>query len=218
MSFRQTVLVVILLVLAGLVFSAVIAPQLPERVPSHWDAAGEINGYSSREQALWFMPVMVLALAAMMLGLPMLDPLRKNIDSFRPAYHWMVIGTTLFMEYLHVLTLLAGTGVQVNMSRMMIPAISLLLVGIGFVIEKAKPNWFIGIRTPWTLSSPTVWEKTHCLGAKTMKISGLVSLLGFLVPAEGGFYVSIAVITLGSLIPVAASYIYYQAEQKDSAK
>lgn len=82
--------------LVGLVCSLLAVPYLPERVPSHWDAAGEVNGYNSRTQALWFMPFLILSVDMVILYLPKFDPLRKNVDLFRPSFHWMVIGLTLF--------------------------------------------------------------------------------------------------------------------------
>jgi len=216
MSLRTTLIVVLVLVIAAAGASLLAAPQLPERVPSHWNAAGQIDGYSSRETSMWLMPGMILGLSLLMLYLPKLDPLRKNIDLFRPSYHWMVIGLAAFLSYIHGLTLLAGLGYAFNMTSMIIPAFALLFAGLGFLVERAKPNWFIGFRTPWTLSSPTVWEKTHKLGGLTMKIGGAGALLGLLLPPESGFLLSMGCVMAGALIPGIYSYWVFRREQQGS--
>jgi uncharacterized membrane protein len=118
---------------------------------------------------------------------------------------------------MHGLTLLVGMGIQFNMTTMIIPALAGLFIGIGFVIERAKQNWFIGIRTPWTMSSPIVWDKTHHLGGLTMKIAGLVALVGVFLPPQTGFMLAFGMIMLGAFIPVVYSYVVFQAELKNKS-
>ena len=214
MSKRATVLVLILLTLAGLGMSLWAAPRLPELVPSHWNAAGQIDGYAPRAQALWLMPFVGLGLGLLLLFLPEIDPLRKNVEQFRPTYHWIIVTLAAFLLYLHLLTLLAGLGVVFNMTYTLLPAFGVLMIVIGFVTERAKPNWFIGIRTPWTMSSPSVWEKTHRLGGLTFKIAGVLTLAGMLLPVELGMLFALLPISLAALIPVVYSYRLYQQEQK----
>ena len=214
MSQRTTLIVLVFLSLLSLGLSLWAAPGLPEQVPSHWNAAGEVNGYAPRGQALWLLPLTGLALGLLLLFLPRLDPLRKNIELFRGTYHWIVTGLVAFMLYMHALTLLAGLGVAFNMTVALLPALSAMVFGMGFAIERARPNWIAGIRTPWTLSSPTVWAKTHQLGGRCFKIAGLASLLGLLFPASTGMIFSLVPISLAGLIVVIYSYVIYQDEQK----
>jgi uncharacterized membrane protein len=214
MSIRTTLIVLILLSLAGLGLSLWAAPNLPEMVPSHWNAAGQINGYAPRAQAVWMLPLMTLLVGLLLLFLPRIDPLRKNVEQFRPAYHWIIVTLAAFLLYMHIQTLLAGLGIAFNMTYTIIPAETVLMVVMGFVTERARPNWFIGIRTPWTLSSPTVWEKTHRLGGLTFKIAGVLSLIGLFFPNEAGLYFSLVPLTIAVLIPTIYSYLLYQAEQK----
>ena len=100
------------------------------------------------------------------------------------------------------------------MSYWMIPAFAALMIGVGFLTERALPNWFIGIRTPWTLSSPTVWQKTHRLGGLTFKIAGLLCLLALLFPPEIGLLLSLIPILAASIIPVVYSYQLYRKEHE----
>ena len=217
MKLRTTIIVLVLLAAASFALSLWAMPNLPEQIPSHWNALGAVDSYSPRSTALWRMPLIILGTGLLLLFLPMLDPLRKNVDQFRPAFHWAILGVAAFLTYLHGVTLLAGLGVPINLSTWMIPAMALLMIGIGFLTERALPNWFIGIRTPWTLSSPTVWAKTHRLGGWSFKIGGALSLLGLLLPKEIGLLVSLVPLLAASLIPVVYSYLLYREEQRAKA-
>ncbi|HMN59236.1 MAG TPA: SdpI family protein, partial [Anaerolinea sp.] len=176
-------------------------------------AAGKSDGSLPPTPSLILMPAMILGVGLLLLYIPQIDPLRANVDRFRGSYNWIIIGMSAFMLFMHVLTLLAGLGVQFNILYLMIPAMALLFIGMGFVVERAKPNWFIGIRTPWTLSSPTVWEKTHRLGGLLFKISGVLMLLGLLFPPEVGFYFGLVPLMVSAFGSVIYSYIAYRAEQ-----
>jgi len=87
-----------------------------------------------------------------------------------------------------------------------------VMIGIGFVLDKTKPNWFLGIRTPWTMSSPNVWEKTHRLGGLLFKIGGVVLLAGVAFSPQTGFLLMIGLILAITLVTVVYSYFAYRAE------
>ena len=212
MTIRKTVFIIVLITLAGLAFSLWASPRLPETVPSHWNAAGQVDGYSGREQALFLLPAMTLGIGLLLIFLPKIDPLRANVERFRGTYHWAIIGFSVFFIYLHVLTLLAGLGLNINMTYWMIPAMGLLFFGLGFMIERAQPNWFIGIRTPWTLSSPTVWQKTHRVGGLAFKVSGGLVLVGLLFPVEVGFWFTLIPLMVTALGTIIYSYVAFRQE------
>jgi uncharacterized membrane protein len=214
MSIRTVTIVLILIVLGSLAFSLWAAPRLPDSVPSHWNAAGEVDGYSSRTESLFLIPAITLGVGLLLIFIPMIDPLRANVDKFRRTYHWAVLGFAVYFTYLHVLILLAGLGVNFNMTTALIPAFGLLFIGLGFLLERTQPNWFIGIRTPWTLSSPVVWEKTHKIGGKLFKLGGLVALVGIFFPMEIGFIIMMSAIMVPALGTVMYSYIAFRQEKK----
>lgn len=214
MTTQRALIVILILSLAGLVAGLLAYPSLPEQVPSHWNAAGEVDGWMSRTAAVFLLPALGLGLGLFLLYLPNIDPLRANIEQFRGAYNGFGVGFVAFLLFVHILTLLAGLGVPFNMTTALIPALALLMFGIGLLLERARPNWFAGIRTPWTLSSPTVWDKTHRLGSRLYKLSSALILLGLALPPETAFLL-IMVLVLGvSLVTVVYSYIAYRAEQK----
>ena len=153
-----------------------------------------------------------LGIGLLLIYLPKIDPLRANVERFRGVYHWAVIGFAVFFIYVHVLTLLAGLGMNINMTYWMIPAMGLLFFGLGFMVERAKPNWFIGIRTPWTLSSPTVWQKTHRVGGLAFKVSGVLVLVGLLFPLKAGFWFTLIPSMVTATGTVIYSYVAYRQE------
>lgn len=193
--------------LAGLLLSS----QLPDPMPSHWNAAGEVDGYTSKFLGIWLLPLMTLGITLLLAAVPAIDPLRANIAQFRELYNAFIIGFVAYMLYVYALTLVAALGYQFNMTYMLLPVVGLLFIGISFLIEKAKRNFFIGIRTPWTLSSDGVWEKTHKLGAQTFRIGGALVIVSAFF-GENGLWLLMAALLFTVLIPVVYSYIAWRQE------
>jgi uncharacterized membrane protein len=117
-----------------------------------------------------------------------------------------------FMVYMHTLTMLWNLGYnQFNMGTAMLPAMGLIFVFAGIMMRKAKRNFFIGIRTPWTLSSDHVWDETHRLGSTLFIAAGILALLGAFFPDYAFWFILIPV--LGStLFLLVYSYVLYQRE------
>lgn len=205
MSTKVSLTISFVLIAIAAIVGAVLSSQLPDPMPSHWNAAGEVDGYMSKFWGVWLMPLITLGFTLLLAGVPHIDPLKANIEQFRNLYNYFIVGFVAYMLYVYALTLAAALGVEFNMTYMLVPAVGLLFVGISFLIEKAKRNFFIGIRTPWTLSSDEVWEKTHKVGAWSFRIGGVlvvvVALLG-----ESAVFLMLPVLLLMALTPVVYSY------------
>jgi len=205
MSTKVSLTISFVLIAIAAIVGAVLSSQLPDPMPSHWNAAGEVDGYMSKFWGIWLMPLMTLGITLLLAGVPYLDPLKANIEQFRNLYNIFIVGFVAYMLYVYALTLAAALGAQFNMTYMLVPAVGLLFIGISFLIENAKRNFFIGIRTPWTLSSDEVWEKTHKLGAWAFRIGGaLVVVIAFI--GESGVFLMLPVLLLMALTPVVYSY------------
>lgn len=215
MTTKTSIIVLIILTLIGLVLSLWIFPTLPEMVPSHWNAAGEVDDTMPRNTIAFLIPGLTLVVGLALLYLPNIDPLRANVERFRRVYNLFIVGFAAYLIYIHMLVLLAGRGVEFNMTYLLIPPASLMMFGIGFVLEKTKPNWFLGVRTPWTLSSPLVWEKTHRLGGQLFKVTGGIMLLGLFVSPDVAFTIMIGAILLTTIVLIFYSYFAYRAEKSD---
>ena len=115
----------------------------------------------------------------------------------------------VFFLYVHLLTAAWNLGARFNMVQFMSPAFSVLFYCCGVLLEKAQRNWFIGIRTPWTISNEEVWGKTHRLAGKLFKIAGIIALGGLILP-DAAFYLVIFPILLFSLYITVYSYWEYK--------
>jgi len=145
--------------------------------------------------------------------IPRLDPLKENIEKFRKYFDWFIVLVALFLFYIFLLTVFWNFGFKFSMTMALAPAFGILFFYSGILIENTKRNWFIGIRTPWTLSSDAVWAKTHQLGGKLFKISGVIALLGIFFPSYSIFMV-ISPVLLSVIYAFIYSYLEYKKEQR----
>jgi len=188
-------------------------PDMPEEMPSHWNAAGEVDGYLPRIWGLFLMPLIALGMLALFMALPRMTSLSMNIKSFRREYEIFVVVISGFMFYIYLLTLLWVLDLQFNMVHMIIPAFAVIFYCSGMLMPKTKRNNYIGIRTPWTLASDGVWEKTHKLGGKMFKLAGLVSLVGLLFDGYFAFLFLIVPVIIVVIYAMVYSYIEYKKER-----
>lgn len=214
MSTKITLILSIALILIAAVFSAAVYNQLPNPMASHWGTNDQVNGTIPRFWGAFLMPLIALGMLGLFLLIPAIDPLKANITKFREAFNAFIALMMVFLLYVHFLTVLWNLGYQnFRMSIALLPAVGLIFIFAGLMMRKAKRNFFIGIRTPWTLSSDRVWDETHRLGSWTFIAAGVITAFtGLLGPT--GFPVMIAVILITVLVPIVYSYILYQQETK----
>ena len=160
---------------------------------------------------LSLLPSILVGLFLLFVLIPKVDPLKVNIERFRKYYDRFVAITIIFLFYVNLLSTLWNMGIRFNMIQFLVPVFGALFYYTGVLTENAKRNWFIGIRTPWTLSNEEVWEKTHSIGGKLFKIAGLIALLGFLFQDYAMLLVIIPVIAV-SIYTTAYSYFEYQKQ------
>ncbi|MDH4045768.1 MAG: SdpI family protein [Gemmatimonadota bacterium] len=172
------------LVVAGIAFAVAIwaYPQLPPRVPSHWNIRGEVDGYAGRFVAAFVFPLAILFLAGLVHVLPRIDPRGENYPKFHDTYWLLINGVLIFMGVVYLAVIGNAIGAPIPIGTVMPIALGFLFIVVGNYLGRVQPNWFLGIRTPWTLSSDTVWRKTHRLGSWVFVIAGLLFMVSGLVP------------------------------------
>lgn len=207
----------LLIVAAAFIASAMVYPSLPERMPTHWNLQGDVDGWSGRAWGAWMIPLMIGLLWGLMRWLPSIDPRGSNYVKFGGAFEAIMLSVMLFMLGMHAIILRAALGYPVAMDRVIPVGVGILLVVIGNLLPRARPNWFVGIRTPWTLSSDRVWEKTHRVGGRLFVVGGILIAASALVAASWTRWVLIAVVTICSLGAVIYSYVEWRKEKKASA-
>lgn len=204
------------LVGAMLVFTAAVYGMLPERMPTHWNIAGEVDGYSNRFPGAFLMPGIALALWLLLPLLRRIDPRRNNYERFDETF-WLVLNVIIaFMAAMQVLMVGAALGWPIDMTRAMLVMMGVMLIGLGNYLPRVRSNWWMGIRTPWTMESETVWRETHRIAGFTLVASGVIALLASVLPSEIGIAVAMAGLMAGTMIPVVYSYVLYRREGRDS--
>lgn len=189
--------------------------QLPEQMASHWNANDQVDGTMSRFWGVWMMPLMTLGIFALLILVPSIDPLKANIAGFRGIFNLFIVFMTAFMLSVHGLTLAWSLGYKFRMSAALLPFMGILFIFIGYMLKQAKRNFFIGIRTPWTLSSDSVWDKTHQLGSVLFMASGVLTFIGgFFLGGEAAIWLILLPLLVSTLFLVVYSYVLYRNETK----
>lgn len=184
-------------------------PQMPEKMASHWNIRGDVDGYMPKVWALFLMPIISAVLFLVFLLIPRIDPLKANIEKFREYFDWFVVLIIGFLFYIYALTILWSFGHRFDMGQVLSPALGALFYYAGILTSNARKNWFIGIRTPWTMSNERVWNKTNKLGGKMFKISGVICLFGIVFPAYAFWFVILPAL-FTSVYTIIYSYFEYR--------
>ncbi|HHF56012.1 MAG TPA: SdpI family protein [Thermoplasmatales archaeon] len=213
MNMRKSEIIAIGIILLSFIIGIYLYPQMPEKMASHWNAKGQVDGYISKFWGLFLMPIISLLIFSLFIAIPKIDPLKQNIEKFRKYYDGFVVLMIAYLFYVYLLTLLWNIGIRFSMIQPLVPAMGILFYYIGILVENAKRNWFIGIRTPWTLSSERVWEKTHKIGGKLFKIAGIIAFIGIFFQDYAIFFILIPVISV-AFYTIIYSYVEYQKEVK----
>ena len=215
MTTKTTTIITLVLIGLAVLAGVILWNQLPDQMASHWDANDQVNGYMPRFWGVFLMPLITLGMLVLFLVLPGIDPLKANIAQFRDVFNLFITLIVAFMLYVHALTLRWNLGyTDFGMSKAMLPAMGILFFFIGYILRKAKRNFFIGIRTPWTLSSDHVWDETHRIGSILFMISGVLAFLGSFFGGMTAFWFVFIPIIGSTLITLVYSYVIYQREVK----
>lgn len=189
--------------------SAVYAPQLPEEMAIHFDPAGEPDGYMAKNLALVGGVALTAGIAVMFAVLPRIDPLGENFEEFQSVYDLSAVGIVAFLAYVHGLVLAYNLDVEFGMLQALAPAMAGLYLLVAVLIRRAEQNWFVGIRTPWTLSDERVWDRTHERVAPLFVVAAVFALAGVVVPEYAILFlvVPVSVIAFGA---TAYSFVVYR--------
>lgn len=195
------------LCLLPMVLAALLYARLPEQVPTHWNFAGEIDGYSSRAFAGFGMPLLLAALNAVLHLAMNSDPRRSNVA--RPVAllaKWTVPSVCVLLV---PMSLLAGLGRDVPVGTLVPAIIGLLVMAMGNYMPKTRSSYTVGIRLPWTLDSAENWRRTHRVAGVCFVLGGLCMLLTALVfPAYA--WTGLAALLVLALVPCVYSFLLYK--------
>lgn len=197
-------LALLLLIAAMFAGAALVWPSAPDSIPVHWNASGDIDRYGGKFEGLFLLPLFALGLYFLMRYIPRIDPGRANYARFGGAYTAIRAGIVLLMAVIHLSVLLWTQGRTIDMAAIVPFAVGALFLLVGAVLGKVRPNWFVGVRTPWTLSSKQSWVRTHRLGGWLFMALGLL----FLIVGATGFE-TFGKLVIGAVITVVVVLFVY---------
>lgn len=205
------------LILASLIVGALVYGHLPEKVPTHWNIHGEVDGYSGRLFGAFGFPLMTLGLYFFMILLPRIDPKKRNYVKFKRAYNVIIVGLVIFLLFMYAIILLAAFEYPIDIGKMVRLGIGILFIAMGNYMTQVRHNYFVGIRTPWTLADETVWKKTHRLGGILFVIAGILILLSIVLSDKIGYILTISSVLGVAIIAGVYSYFVYRFEVEEES-
>lgn len=210
MENRIVTMLIIVAIAATFAVSAAAYPWLPAVMATHWGMHDIANGFMSKGIGVFFIPVMMVGLALLLFWLPTTDPLRNNYAAFKKEYLWLVATIMAFFLALQIAILAWNLGLPFSMSTVVLPSMGLLFFVMGMIMPRLRRNWYVGIRTPWTLSSDAVWTETHKVGGIVFQILGVLMFGILLFPSNMAFALLLGSVVIASLGVVVYSYVVYR--------
>ena len=201
-------IIIFALIILIFAISSYFYPAFPEKIASHWNAKGNADSYSSKG-TIFLIPIIALALIVLFLIIPKIDPLKQNIKKFEKYYLWFIVVFILFMFLIQLQIILWNLSIGISPNIIFPIGIAILFFYVSVLLKHTKRNWFIGIRTPWTLSNDKVWDKTHKLGSQLFLISGILSFIGIFFSQYAWLFIIIPVLAFTILL-VVYSYLIYR--------
>ncbi|MGG2089724.1 SdpI family protein [Priestia aryabhattai] len=187
-------------------------PHLPATMPIHWGANGEADGFATKIKAMILTVGIMVLIYFIIAFVPRIDPRKENYKYFSKTYNILLNAVLLLFFFVNMSTILQGLGYNVPMSYIAPIMAGLVFIIIGNYLQRVRSNYFMGIRTPWTLSNENVWKKTHRLSGKIFFIGGLLILISAFLPDGYKSVIMWGSIVLCVAIPYLYSYVAYKKE------
>jgi uncharacterized membrane protein len=211
MKLSQHTVINVCFILAAFAFAASMYNSLPESVPTHWNEHDVVNGYTPKPWGVFILPLTMLGIYLMFLFLPALSPSGFRISRFIGVY-WILCTVTLgFLLITTIFALLKAQGSSVPLNRVVSAGVGVLIIVIGNFLGKVTKNFFVGIRTPWTLASDEVWLRTHRLAGWSFVIAGFVVLIAGAL-GYGGAWTAFIIIVAALISIIYSAVIYKRIE------
>ncbi len=201
-------LVCLFLVVASFGLAAGLYTRLPDPVPTHWSPRGVADGFTPKPWGAFLLPLVIAGVFALFRILPKISPRGFRMDRFRRVFEILQTAILSFLFLATVVALLAAAGIPFEIHRAIFAGLGLLFLVIGNFMGKLTKNFFVGIRTPWTLASEEVWLRTHRLGGKLFVLAGLVIFLAGLLGAGVEWLLGVTLFV--AAICVLYSYLLYR--------
>ena len=209
---KKHLVAIILIFITGLAW-AYAWPNLPDTMAVHWGMEG-VNGYASKFNAMLLLLGIMIFTYVLLTITPKIDPKKKNYDKFSKGYMIINYSVVVLLFLVNMLVIGVGLGYDIPMNSTPLILVGLLFIVIGNYLPQCKPNYFVGIKTPWTLSNEEVWRKTHRFSGKVFVVLGIIMILSVFVPVTWKSFVMVVVIIGAVRLTMGYSYVAYKKELK----
>jgi uncharacterized membrane protein len=197
---------------AAFVLSGALYHRLPDQIPIHWNASGQVDGYGATSWAAFCIPTLMAGTFTLLLALPSLSPKHLSVDTFRSTYSFIALAIVSLLGYVHVILLCSAVSGVVDLPRAFLAGVLIMVGLMGNVLGKVRRNYWIGVRTPWTLANERVWNDTHRQAARVFVLVAALGLATLMLPVSF-LAASISVFFLiigGVTAPAIYSFIYFK--------
>ncbi len=213
MNFKKE-LPILVIVLLPFLYLAYIWNELPSKVPVHWNIKGEIDRYGDKSELIIIPFLLPLLMYLIFLIVPKIDP-KNKLNKMGGKLHTLKFLMTVFMSMLALFIIYTAKNQSFANPNNLVLLVGVLFIILGNYFKTIKPNYFIGIRTPWTLENETVWKKTHQLGGKMWFVGGIIVVLSSLIlNRQLNFVLFLIIVVIISIVPIAYSYVVFKSEKK----
>ena len=215
MANKRLLIIICVLALIPVIATALLYGSLPEQIPTHWNIDGSVT-YSGKS-TIWMTAGLSPLIALLLIVMPKIDPRKRNYEKFRGYYDAFIVVIMLFLMIINGIILSESFWPgRISVGRVITSGVGILFVFLGNIMPKIKNNFFMGLRTPWTLSDPDVWNRANRLGGKLFFWFGLaIAVSGLLLPETVTFVVLMVCVVAVSAIPGVMSYVWYRKKQKE---
>ncbi|PGZ99138.1 hypothetical protein COE51_09910 [Bacillus pseudomycoides] len=189
-------------------------PHLPNTIATHWSSSGTVNGYSSKLNGMLLMVGVMVGTYILLNVVPKIDPKKENYKKFSKSFTMITYSILVVLFIANMDIIATGLGYDLRINRFAELIVGILFLVIGNYLPQCKPNFFIGIRTPWTLSNEEVWRKTHRFSGKVFIVLGIIMCISTFAPAAWKSYIVLTVVLIGVVITMLYSYLAYKKEIK----
>jgi uncharacterized membrane protein len=205
-------LVIAALVSLMFLASASLWSTAPESIPVHWNLQGDVDRYGGKFEGLMLLPLIAVGISLLLRFIPAMDPKKENFAQFGKVYSIIRVAVTLLMAVIHVAILGTVLGFTIDMGLAVSLGVGSLLIVLGNFMGKIRPNWFVGVRTPWTLSSKKSWVKTHRMSGWLFILMGLAVVATGLTQSKYALGIMLALVLGGSLWAVIYSWLVWRGD------
>ena len=204
---------ILMIALVPVAYLAYNYTSLPQIVPTHFGIDGKANGFSQKKK-LWLIVIFLSAISAgvyfLIKNLPKIDP-KKTAKLSAAAFKKISIAMVVLLSALNILIVYSSIHGSIVLNKLLFPFLGLFFIYMGNLMHSIKPNYFVGIRVPWTLESEDNWRATHQFGGKLWFVGGIIiTICTLLFPVEAGSIIFMCGIALMVIIPVIYSYLYFK--------